>query len=48
MWVMRYELSGGAQLAADGGVALALTVDHLCTAAASLSWALWEKIKYEP
>ena len=45
---MRYGLSGGAQLAADGGVALALTVDHLCTAAASLSWALWEKIKYEP
>ena len=27
---------------------MALTVDYICTAAALLTWALWEKIKYEP
>ena len=31
---------------ADGGAALAITVTHISAAAASLSWALWEKIKF--
>ena len=46
LWVGWFGFNGGSQLAADGGAAMAMTVTHLSAAAASLSWALWEKIKY--
>ncbi|MDD9733440.1 ammonia channel protein, partial [Mameliella sp. AT18] len=41
-----FGFNGGSQLAADGGAAMALTVTHLSAAAASLTWALWEKVKF--
>ncbi|MDE0589561.1 ammonium transporter [Halocynthiibacter sp. C4] len=46
LWVGWFGFNGGSQLAADGGAAMAITVTHLSAAAASLTWALWEKIKY--
>ncbi|MBK1635043.1 ammonium transporter [Rhodovulum adriaticum] len=46
LWVGWFGFNGGSQLAADGGAAKALLVTHLSAAVASLSWALWEKIKY--
>ena len=46
LWVGWFGFNGGSQLAADGGAAMALTVTHISAAAASLSWALWEKIKH--
>jgi Amt family ammonium transporter len=46
LWVGWFGFNGGSQLAADGGAAMALTVTHLSAAAASLTWALWEKIKF--
>ena len=46
LWVGWFGFNGGSQLAADGGAAMALTVTHISAATASLSWALWEKMKY--
>ena len=46
LWVGWFGFNGGSQLAADGGAAMALTVTHISAATASLSWALWEKLKY--
>ena len=46
LWVGWFGFNGGSQLAADGGAAMALTVTHVSAATASLTWALWEKIKY--
>jgi len=46
LWVGWFGFNGGSQLAADGGAAMALTVTHLSAAMASLTWALWEKIKF--
>ena len=46
LWVGWFGFNGGSQLAVDGGAAMALTVTHISAAAASLTWALWEKIKY--
>jgi Amt family ammonium transporter len=46
LWVGWFGFNGGSQLAADGGAAMALTVTHISAATASLSWGLWEKIKY--
>ena len=46
LWVGWFGFNGGSQLAADGSAAMALTVTHLSAACGSLSWALWEKIKY--
>jgi Amt family ammonium transporter len=46
LWVGWFGFNGGSQLAADGGAALALTVTHISAATASLTWALWEKIKF--
>jgi Amt family ammonium transporter len=46
LWVGWFGFNGGSQLAADGGAAMALTVTHLSAAAASLTWALWERVKF--
>ncbi len=46
LWVGWFGFNGGSQLAADGGAAMAITVTHLSAAAASLTWALWERIKF--
>lgn len=46
LWVGWFGFNGGSQLAADGGAAMAITVTHISAATASLSWALWERLKY--
>lgn len=46
LWVGWFGFNGGSQLAADGGAAMALTVTHISAAAASLTWALWERVKF--
>ncbi len=46
LWVGWFGFNGGSQLAADGGAAMAVTVTHLSAATASLTWALWERIKF--
>ena len=46
LWVGWFGFNGGSQLAADGGAAMALTVTHISAAAASLSWAAYERIKH--
>jgi Amt family ammonium transporter len=46
LWVGWFGFNGGSQLAADGGAAMAITVTHISAAAASMTWALWERIKF--
>ena len=46
LWVGWFGFNGGSQLAADGTAAMAITVTHISAAAASLSWAAWERIKF--
>lgn len=46
LWVGWFGFNGGSQLAADGGAAMAITVTHISAATASLTWALYERIKY--
>ena len=46
LWVGWFGFNGGSALAANGQAAMALTVTHISAAAASLSWALWERIKF--
>ena len=46
LWVGWFGFNGGSALAANGTAAMALTVTHLSAAAASLSWILWERIKF--
>lgn len=46
LWVGWFGFNGGSALAANGQAAMALTVTHLSAAAASLSWILWERIKF--
>ena len=46
LWVGWFGFNGGSQLAADGGAAMAITVTHISAASASLTWALYERIKY--
>ena len=46
LWVGWFGFNGGSQLAADGGAAMAMTVTHISAATASLTWALWERIKF--
>ncbi|MHA6267873.1 ammonium transporter [Aliiroseovarius sp. CAU 1755] len=46
LWVGWFGFNGGSQLAADGGAAMAITVTHISAATASLSWAVYERIKY--
>ena len=46
LWVGWFGFNGGSQLAADGGAAMAMSVTHISAAAASLSWAAWERFKF--
>ncbi len=46
LWVGWFGFNGGSALAADGTAAMALTVTHISAATASLTWALYERIKY--
>ena len=46
LWVGWFGFNGGSQLAADGGAAMAITVTHISAATASLTWVLWERIKF--
>ena len=46
LWVGWFGFNGGSALAANGSAAMALTVTHLSAAAGSLTWALWERIKF--
>jgi Amt family ammonium transporter len=46
LWVGWFGFNGGSQLAADSGAAMAITVTHISAAAASLTWAAWERLKF--
>ena len=46
LWVGWFGFNGGSALAANGQAAMAITVTHLSAAAAGLTWALWERIKF--
>ncbi|WP_333869935.1 ammonium transporter [Cypionkella sp.] len=46
LWVGWFGFNGGSALAADGSAAMAILVTHISAAAASLSWALRERIKF--
>lgn len=46
LWVGWFGFNAGSQLAADGGAAMAMVVTHISAATASLSWIIWERIKY--
>ncbi len=46
LWVGWFGFNGGSQLAADGSAAMAITVTHISAATASLSWVIWERIKF--
>ncbi|WP_127103799.1 ammonium transporter [Pararhodobacter zhoushanensis] len=46
LWVGWFGFNGGSALAANGQAAMAITVTHLSAAAASLTWGLWERIKF--
>ncbi|RED14213.1 ammonium transporter [Pontivivens insulae] len=46
LWVGWFGFNGGSQLAADGGAAMAIVVTHISAAAASLSWAAYERIRH--
>ena len=46
LWVGWFGFNGGSQLAADGGASMALVVTHISAATASLTWALWEKLRH--
>jgi ammonium transporter, Amt family len=46
LWVGWFGFNGGSALSANGQAAMALTVTHLSAAAASLTWILWERVKF--
>lgn len=46
LWVGWFGFNGGSALAANGTAAMAITVTHISAAAASLSWAAWEKFRF--
>jgi len=46
LWVGWFGFNRGSSLAANGQAAMAITVTHLSAAAASLSWAAWERYKF--
>ena len=46
LWVGWFGFNGGSALAANGTAAMAITATHMSAAAASLSWAAWERIRF--
>ncbi|MDP2063986.1 MAG: ammonium transporter [Phaeovulum sp.] len=46
LWVGWFGFNGGSALAADGTAAMAIAATHISAAAAALSWAVWERIKF--
>lgn len=46
LWVGWFGFNGGSELAANGGAAMAITVTHISAAAASLTWILWERMRF--
>ena len=46
LWVGWFGFNAGSQVAADGGAGMAMTVTHISAAAASLSWAGYEWVRY--
>jgi len=46
LWVGWFGFNGGSELSANGSAAMAITVTHISAATASLTWALWERIRY--
>lgn len=46
LWVGWFGFNGGSALAADGTAAMAVAATHLSAAAAAISWAAWERIKF--
>jgi Amt family ammonium transporter len=46
LWVGWFGFNAGSQLAANGGAAMALVVTHISAATASLTWALYERVKH--
>ncbi len=46
LWVGWFGFNAGSQLAADGGAGMAMTVTHISAAAASLTWAGYEWVRY--
>ena len=46
LWVGWFGFNGGSALAADGGAAMAIVVTHLSAAAASLTWAGLEWLRF--
>lgn len=46
LWVGWFGFNAGSQLAADGGAAMALVVTHISAATASVSWAVFERIRF--
>ena len=46
LWVGWFGFNGGSALAADGAAAMAILVTHISAAAASLTWALRERVKF--
>lgn len=46
LWVGWFGFNAGSQLSANGAAGMTLVVTHISAASASLSWALWERIRY--
>ncbi len=46
LWVGWFGFNGGSELSANGSAAMAITVTHISAATASLTWVLWERIRY--
>lgn len=47
LWVGWYGFNAGSQLAANGAAGMTLVVTHISAATASLTWIIWELIKYK-
>jgi len=46
LWVGWFGFNAGSQLSANGAAGMTLVVTHISAATASLTWALWERIRY--
>ncbi len=46
LWVGWFGFNAGSQLSANNAAGMTLVVTHISAATASLTWALWEKIKH--